>query len=218
MLSTITTLFGFVSDCFKVFEKRPIKFTIYLMIFLSIVLVKPVVYYSTLYRNFCLLFLTIICALFLFLIGYIFLHKKYNESYDYETVTTLLAIYGILILFLIMGIFKGQKFFENYFMNTTLTETEFIQIIHDTIYFEKLYNYVFLHWIIILFYCFEFIQMISLIYLIFFILDRLFTTNEPLKSGYLKTQFDTIIANFMIVIMTSPITYDIYNSFLIKIF
>lgn len=99
MLSTITTLFGFVSDCFKVFEKRPIKFTIYLMIFLSILLVKPVVYYSTLYGKFADVSLMILIVFIIILIGCILLNKRKNKYYKNETVFKLEYMFCLFFLY-----------------------------------------------------------------------------------------------------------------------
>ena len=53
MLSTIATLFGIAKDSLKELERKPIKFITCLMMFLSTVLIKPVIYYSTLYERFC---------------------------------------------------------------------------------------------------------------------------------------------------------------------
>lgn len=216
MLSTITTLFGFVSDCFKVFEKRPIKFTIYLMIFLSILLVKPVVYYSTLYGKFADVSLMILIVFIIILIGCILLNKRKNKYYKNETVSLLLCICILLFCIICFGCFEQKIFFENYFANSDLNETELIQTVHTKAYFDALYSYVSMNIEIILFYCFEFIQMVSFTFLILYVLKKLFLSEESrMLDNY---DLNVIVTNCFIIIATSPIFYENYSFFLNKIF
>ena len=67
MFSEITSILKFILDAF---EGRKIKNIIYILILLSIVLVKPITYYSTLYVKYCGKCCAVAVLLFLFLVCY----------------------------------------------------------------------------------------------------------------------------------------------------
>lgn len=218
MLSTIATLFGIANDSLKELERKPIKFITCLMIFLSIILIKPVIYYSTLYEKFCRLSLFIVVSLIVFFICYVIWHKKNNEYYDSDTLQVLLGIYILLVVSFLFGYFKQKYFFENYFANEIFTETEYIAILHNKPYFEELYTYAFSYFFIIMIYCFEFVQMVSFAYLILFTLKKLLYSENPLKYGMFQSDFNVMFINCFIIIVTSPALYEIYSDFWSKIF
>lgn len=218
MLSEISSIFDLFNKLYDAFTKKSINFFIILLTALSIILIKPAIYYSTLYYSFCKQSLIVLSTLIIFFISYLIYHKKCDEIYDSDTLQILMSNSVFLWFLISMGIFKQKNFFENYFADKSVTEMEFIQIIHDKTYFEELYLYVFSNFPIILLLCFELIQMVSFAYCILFIFNRLLLSEEPLKHGLYQQDFNIIFLNSFIVTITSPNLYEIYFNFWNKIF
>lgn len=218
MLSEISSIFDLFDKLFEVFTKKSIKSIVVLLTLLSIVLIKPAVYYSTLYEKFCNVSLLILISLIVFFIGYITYHKKHNEYYDKETMQILLSVITILVILIFFGYLEQKDYFCNFFNDKGITEIEFITTIHNLNYFEELYMYVFSDFLTILFYCLELVQMVSFTYFILFIFNRLLFSEEPLKYGIPQGDFNIIITNCFIIVVTSPIFYETFSNFWNKIF
>lgn len=218
MLSEISSFLDLFKFIYEGFAKKPIKSVFTLLIVLSIVLIKPIAYYSTLYIDFC----KFISTMFSFVVLFLFLYKLYRhktqEDYDKDTVNQLIGINILVIVLIIVGTFKHNNVFLDIFSNKNIAESIFIDNIHKKEYFQELYNYVQSNFLPILLYSIEFIQAISISYLYVYIISKLLLIEEPLKYGLLSKNFEKIIINVLVIFLSSPVLYEPYTVFWNKIF
>lgn len=218
MLSEISSFLDLFKFIYEGFAKKPIKSVFTLLIVLSIVLIKPIAYYSTLYIDFCKFSSTMFSIIVLFLFLYKLYRHRTHEDYDKDTVNHLIGINIFVIILIIVGIFKHNNAFLNIFSNQNIAESIFIDNIHKKEYFQELYNYVQSNFLPILLYSIEFIQAISISYLYVYIISKLLLLEAPLKYGLLSKNFETIIINVLIIFLSSPVLYEPYSLFWNKIF
>lgn len=218
MLSEISSFFDLFKFIYEGFTKKPVKSVFTLLIVLSIVLIKPIAYYSTLYIDFCKFISIMFSFIVLFLLLYKLYRYKTKEYYDKDTVNQLIVIIIFVAILIIVGTFKHNNVFLDIFSNKNIAESIFIDNIHKKEYFQELYNYVQSNFLPILLYSIEFIQTISISYLYVYIISKLLLTEEPLKYGLLSRNFETIIINVLVIFLSSPVLYEPYTAFWNKIF
>lgn len=215
MLSEITSLLNFFVDAF---EGRKFKNIIYILIFLSIILVKPMMYYSTLYVAYCQ-----VCAALATVFGIIlFIYKIYcnvkHENYHNDTVNALLFTLFALAISLMVESDLYDDFWTQIYETENLNSDLFLSTIHAIDYFNGFYDYVSSYFSLILLYAIEFVNSVVISFLIIYILFKLYTTEKPLKFGLISTDLRTIMGTFLIIKVSSPWMYPTYLEFWNKIF
>lgn len=215
MLSEITSLLNFFVDAF---EGRKFKNIIYILIFLSIILVKPIMYYSTLYVAYCQ-----VCAALATVFGIIlFIYKIYcnvkHENYHNDTVNALLFTLFALAISLMVESDLYDDFWTQIYETENLNSDLFLSTIHAIDYFNGFYDYVSSYFSLILLYAIEFVNSVVISFLIIYILFKLYTTEKPLKFGLISTDLRTIMGTFLIIKVSSPWMYPTYLEFWNKIF
>lgn len=215
MLSEITSLLNFFVDAF---EGRKFKNIIYILIFLSIILVKPIMYYSTLYVAYCQ-----VCAALATVFGIIlFIYKIYcnvkHENYHNDTINALLFTLFALAISLMVESDLYDDFWTQIYETENLNSDLFLSTIHAIDYFNGFYDYVSSYFSLILLYAIEFVNSVVISFLIIYILFKLYTTEKPLKFGLISTDLRTIMGTFLIIKVSSPWMYPTYLEFWNKIF
>lgn len=185
----------------------------------SIALVKPIVFYSTLYFDVLNVIEILIILFVLYLVIYIFCNKKvFKQDYDNSTLICLF-VFSIIVL----GIIIANKYTYNsidgtIFSNYSFTQNEFRTIIHNFVYSKDFYYCVFSHIELILFDCFKVFQMLILIYLIFFTLKSLLLRDSPIRNGFDNTDYLEYLKCIFLIFILSPFNFANYLSLWNNIF
>lgn len=189
------------------------------LIGVSVALVKPIVFYSTLYIDTITSIEGLLIPYSLFLLGYIIFNKKIiKQDYDNVTVICLVVSSIFLLVIIIANKYTYNNIYETIFHNYGFTQSEFRATIHNFVYSKDFYYYVFSHLILVLFDCFKVIQMLILIYLIFYTLKCLFLRESPIRNGFDETDYQIYIKNIFLVFMLSPFNFEKYLSLWNNIF
>ena len=218
MLSEITSVLDFIKGCSEEFSKKPFKSIITLLVSLSIVLVKPIIYYSTFYVDFCKKSSIMLIMMILFCICYKIYHRTSNEYYDKETVNYLIGFSILLFIIILVSSISCTNVFKEIFSNENLSEKVFKETIHNKEYFKKFYDYVLSNFLLVLIYSIEFVQMVLITYLFVYVLNKLIFTEEPLKNGFSSKDIIIMIINSLFIFLSSPIMYNSYSDFWNNIF
>lgn len=218
MLSELTSILKNVLDIVEIIKNNKIKTIATILITLSIALVKPMIYYSTLYTDFCRRIIAICIFGVICIIGYIVYRKKHNEFYHDETVNCLLGLSLFFLIIMRIILYTYENSWSEIYDIVGLEESKFITDIRQAEYFKELYNDVFSNFAVILLYAIEYLQTISITYLVVYILYKFVSVEEPLKTGFFSTDWEIIITNILFTIFSSPFIYPAYLNFWNKIF
>lgn len=185
----------------------------------SIALVKPIVFYSTLYFEVLNLIEAVIIFFEFCLVIYIFCNKKVIKQ-DYDNSTMICLFVSSII---VLGIIIANKYTYNsidgtIFSNYSFTQNEFRTTIHNFVYSKEFYYYVFSHLILVLFDCFKMLQMLILIYLIFFTLKCLLLRDSPIRNGFDNTDYLEYLKCIFLIFILSPFNFVNYWSIWSSIF
>lgn len=218
MLSDILSAIKSVFDISKIIKNDKLKSTLVILIILSIVLVKPTIYYANLYIGFCYLFAAIFAILFFIMIIYRIYCNKTNTDYHSATNYTLTGFFFIIALFLFIGIIGYDYVWGNVFSAEEIKREIFVKCVHDLEYFNVFYSYVRSNFLVVLLYTIEFIQTLSILYFVLYFSHKLLYTKSPLELGFTSSDWETMILNVLIIVFTSPIWFSAYTTFWNKIF
>lgn len=214
-LSIFKSIFSFINE----FKYNPLKTLLTCFIVLSIILVKPIMYYATLYKQFCQFFCGIFICMAMFFIIYILLKPKFSiNDYDHDTIKVLMIVVLALIVIIPLSAYKCDSAFYNILINDKITKEEFFYMISHTDYIKEFYNCIFSNIHIVLLYSIEFIQTVSITYMFYYILKRLVTIENSIEIGFYKKDYEIILINLIIIIISAPFFYEIYADFWNKIF
>lgn len=218
MFSEVTSTLKNVIEIVEVFKNNKFKTIATIFITLSIVLIKPMMYYSTLYTDFCKCIIAICILGVIFFIGYIVNRKKHNEFYHDETVNCLLGLLFVSIIIMAIILYKYENSWLEIYDVVKLEKSKFITELRQAEYVKELYNYVISNFAIVLLYAIEYLQTISITYLVVYILYKLVSEEEPLITGFVSTDWEIIVTNILFIIFASPFIYPEYLNFWNKIF
>lgn len=218
MFSDILSAIKSVFDITNSIKAEKVKSILLILITLTIVLVKPTIFYSTLYIEFCNALSTTFICLFLFIIFYKIYRRKTKTDYDKATTNYLLAFLVIVSIIILVGKIRYTAVWSDIFSTKHTTVEEFIENIHHLEYFNVFYSYVRSNFLIVLLYSLQFIQTIFIIYFAVHIFHKLLYTEEPLQTGFIALDFKIILFNSLTIALTSPIFFSHYAEFWNKIF
>lgn len=177
----------------------------------SIALVKPIVFYSTLYIGVIESVEELLILFILFLLGYIIYNKKIIKlSYDNSTMICLFVSSIIVLGIIIANKYTYNSIDETIFSNYNFTQSEFRTTIHNFFYSKDFYYYVFSHIELILFDCFKVLQMLILIYLIFFTLKCLLLRDSPIRNGFDDSDYWMYMKIIFSILVLSPFNFVNY--------
>lgn len=206
-------------DLAQVIKREKLKSTLTILLILTIVLIKPTIYYSTLYIGFCNILIKIFAILFLYIMAYKICRRHMLDStYDRITSNFLLVISVLIFLIIFFSKTQYNAIWSSIFITEGVVEEEFLESIHHIEYFENFYSYVLANFSIVLLYTIEFMQTIFILYLTIYLFYKLLCTEEPIKSGFTPLDFTIIIFNSLMIAITSPILFPRYVEFWNKIF
>lgn len=218
MLSDILSAIKSVFDISKIIKNDKLKSIMLMLITLTIVLVKPTIYYANLYIGFCYLFAAVFAILFFIMIIYRVYCNKTNTDYHNETNYTLMGFFLIIALILFIGIISYDYVWGNIFFTEKIEREVFVKCIHDLEYFNVFYSYVQSNFLLVLLYTIEFTQTLSVLYFILYFSYKLLYTKSPLELGFTSSDWKTMILNVLIIVFTSPIWFSAYTTLWNKIF
>lgn len=115
-------------------------------------------------------------------------------------------------------LYKYENSWLKIFDIVELEKSKFITELRQAKYVKELYNYVVSNFVVVLLYAIEYLQTISITYLVVYILYKLVSVEEPLITGFISTDWQIIISNILFIIFTSPFIYPEYLNFWNKIF
>lgn len=95
MLSDILSAIKSVFDITNSIKAEKVKSVLLILITLTIVLVKPTIYYANLYIGFCYFFAAIFAILFLTMIIYRIYCNKTSTDYHHETNYALMGFFSL---------------------------------------------------------------------------------------------------------------------------
>ena len=127
-----------------------------------------------------------------------------------------LLLLSIIIMAIIL--YKYENSWLKIFDIVELEKSKFITELRQAKYVKELYNYVVSNFVVVLLYAIEYLQTISITYLVVYILYKLVSVEEPLITGFISTDWQIIISNILFIIFTSPFIYPEYLNFWNKIF
>ena len=215
ILSDINSVFNILE---KIKQNSLFKTILILLFSASIILVKPVIYYSTLYSYFCDITCALLILMALFCFFYVKYNKKHENYYDKETTNVLFYFSVLLFILILSGRIKCNGVFEELLAKDGFTKESFGNLIHYTKYDDDFYGLVFNKFGFILLYCFQFVQAASTIYLLGYVLITLLSNKESIKIGFYQEDYKIILLNTLIIFLTSPSFYQYYIEFGNKIF
>lgn len=218
MFSDILSAIKSVFDITNSIKAEKLKSILLILITLTIVLVKPTIYYATLYIGFCNILSAILICLFLIITCYKIYRYITHSYYDKETTNYLLAFLAIVSIIILKGKFRYTAIWSDIFSTEHTMVEEFIENIHHLEYFNEFYSYVRLNFLIVLLYSIEFTQTIFILYFAVHIFHKLLCTEEPLQTGFIASDFKIMLFNSLMIALTSPIFFSQYTEFWNKIF
>ncbi len=215
ILSALKSFF----DLTQVIKQEKLKSILTILIILTIVLVKPTIYYATLYIGFCNILAKIFVVLFLCIIAYkICRRHMLDNTYDHTTSNLVLILLASILIIIFFSKTKYNAVWSNILITEGVVKEEFFENIHHIEYFEKFYSYVLSNFSIVLLYTIEFMQTIFILYFAVYISYKLLCTEEPLKTGFTTSDFTIIIFNSLMIFATSPLLFSSYIKFWNNIF
>lgn len=215
MFSEIISILKFILDTF---EGRKIKNIIYILILLSIVLVKPITYYSTLYVKYCGKCCAVAALLFFFLVCYGIYQKRKEEVYDKQTVNTLLFLLAVFIIFVAIGKWSYVSIWSQIYEIEGVDQQLFLRTIHELSYENGFYDYVRSHFALALLYAIEFMNSLGMAFFLLQSLFKLICAREILKTGFVSADWKSLLTALLVVLVSSPNLYLIYLNFWNRIF
>lgn len=218
MFSDILSAIKSVFDITNSIKAEKLKSILLILITLTIVLVKPTIYYANLYIGFCYLFAAVFAILFFIMIIYRVYCNKTNTDYHNETNYTLMGFFLLIALILFIGIISYDYVWGNIFSTVKIEREVFVKCIHDFEYFNVFYSYVRSNFLVVLLYTIEFTQTLSVLYFILYFSYKLLYTKSPLELGFTSSDWETMILNVLIIVFTSPIWFSAYTALWNKIF
>lgn len=218
MFSDILSAIKSVFDITNSIKAEKVKSVLLILITLTIVLVKPTIYYANLYIGFCYLFAAIFICAFSFIIFYKIYRRKTRTDYDKATTNSLLVFLAIISIIILAGKIRYTAIWSDVFSTEHTTAEAFIENIHHLEYFNAFYSYVRSKFLIVLLYSIEFTQTIFILYFAGHIFHKLLCTEEPLQTGFISSDFKTILFHNLMITLTSPVFFSHYTEFWNKIF
>lgn len=218
MLNEISSTIKTFLELFEIINNQKIKSTFLLLVALSVVLVKPAVYYTTLYDGFCKIICFLLVLIILFSLIGIYLDKRSDFYFHTETMKLLMFFSAVLIVFIIWGLIKYELKFSEVFKDAQITRIDFVDAIHKTPYIETFYVYVFNNLLYVLLLCINFIQMVLMINFFIIFIKTLYDTEKPFKYGFPSHVLEKLLINTFLILSSSPLLYDLYATFWNNIF
>lgn len=202
-----------------IIKAKPVRSIITLSVVFTIVLVKPLLYYSTLYLKiyeFLLYFLFI-----LFIIGLIsfIIKKKKDEYFDNNTIAILIICPIMLSIENIVYKIQYDIIIKSIYHNDI---NVFINNVHEMIYDKDFYQYIFSNFITLLMLSIEFLNLLSVTYFCFYILyiflKNLSSEKSTIVDGFTYHETKNLIKIFIFSFCTSPCYYENFMVLWNKIF
>lgn len=213
--SIINTIFNIIA----MIKAKPVRSIITLGIVFTIVLVKPLLYYSTLYlKGYEFLSHFLFILFFIGLISFI-IKKKKDEDFDNNTIAILIIC--PMILFIENIVYKIQ--YDIIIKSIYHADIKvFIKNVHEMIYNKDFYQYIFSNFITLLMLSIEFLNLLSLTYFCFYILYIFLKNSSSEKStiidGFTYYETKNLIKIFIFSFCTSPCYYENFMVLWNKIF
>lgn len=218
MFSDILSAIKSVFDITNSIKAEKVKSVLLILITLTIVLVKPTIYYASLYIGFCNIVSAILICLFLVITCYKIYRYITHSYYDKATTNSLLVFLAIISIIILAGKIRYTAIWSDVFSTEHTTAEAFIENIHHLEYFNEFYSYVRSKFLIVLLYSIEFTQTIFILYFTVHIFHKLLCTEEPLQTGFISSDFKAILFHSLMITLTSPVFFSQYTELWNKIF
>lgn len=200
-------------------KSNPFKTIITLLIITTIILIKPLVYYSTLFLEIYKSLFIWLIGIFLFGVVHFIIKTKKKIDYDQDTLIIISLFPIIIIVENIVLLVKYDSIMKLVYHNDIDT---FINNIHYMEYNKQFFQYVSSNFITILSFAIEFLNVLMIVYLIFYIIVQLISNLNDgistIKEGLMLEQKKKILTLTFLIIITSPCMFFLLIPFLTNIF
>lgn len=219
MFSEINSLFELLLKLLQTMKKQPFKTIISSIIIFSIALVKPLVFFSTLFLDSYKILSILYSALVLFAFIHFVSKKKNNIYFEKDTMLILTLFLSLVIAGNLICINDYEAICKTIYHGNL---NSFAEYIHYAEYGAKFYHYVLSNFITILLLSTELINILISIYLLIYIgyimcIDSN-SGKSTIKQGFTFYQREKIIIIIIFIFFTSPWLYEIFILFWNKIF
>jgi hypothetical protein len=206
MSNKISTTIKTIDKLLDKLENSSIGSIALFLIALSIGLVKPVVYYSTLFCSSNVI-VNSLCIITIFLC-IVFCCKKTQT--DKTTTIIMLSISLVFCLTFNVESIEYENIFTKIYLEENTTKDLFVYSIHNKAYFAELYDYAYENLLLVLLCSFQFIHIISLLYYLGYSLWKLLCNIDNTNDIPLLINFELIIKICFVIVFTSPFFYTSY--------